>query len=185
MAYSRGPTTALKSSASLLPGNLAVLIGVEGDRSLTYAVTHKNCANIVHIASGVCTQEQVVFDTSEDKDPASHLIQVSPLLCYLWYSLHSGPHLWNVKCDKNASESGSRVEVRFLYCSAYFRLIFVFLIDFQNDFLDRFSKSIRKSIRNTRDNIIPGNTPYSILLHLAFHSRQPCTEWASLELTVN
>ena len=76
MAYSRGPTTALKSSASLLPGNLAVLIGVEAGRSLTYAVTHKNCANIVQIASGVCTQEQVAFDTSEDKDPASHLIQV-------------------------------------------------------------------------------------------------------------
>ena len=89
MAYSRGPTTALKSSASLLPGNLAVVIGVEGNRSLTYAVTHKNCVNLVHTASGVCTQEQVAFDTSEeDKDPASHLIQVSPLLCYLWSSLY-------------------------------------------------------------------------------------------------
>ena len=89
MAYSRGPKTALKSSASLLPGNLAVVIGVEGNRSLTYAVTHKNCVNLVHTASGVCTQEQVAFDTSEeDKDPASHLIQVSPLLCYLRSSLY-------------------------------------------------------------------------------------------------
>lgn len=77
MAYSRGPTTALKSSASLVPGNLAVLIGLEGDSSLTYVVTHKGCANIVHTSSGVCTQEQVTFDATGDKDPASHLIQVS------------------------------------------------------------------------------------------------------------
>lgn len=77
MAYSRGPTTALKSSASLVPGNLEVLIGLEGDSSLTYVVTHKGCANIVHTSSGVCTQEQVTFDATGDKDPASHLIQVS------------------------------------------------------------------------------------------------------------
>ena len=77
MAYSRGPTTALKSSASLVPGNLAVLIGLEGDSSLTYVVTHKGCANIVHTSSGVCTQEQAFFDATGDKDPASHLLQVS------------------------------------------------------------------------------------------------------------
>ena len=42
--------------------------------------------------------------------------------------------VWNAKCDKNTVGSGSHVEVRFL-CCAYFRLTFMFLIDFLINFL--------------------------------------------------
>lgn len=80
MAYVEGQAIALKQSASLIPGNLAVMSGLEGEGSLTYAVVHKNCAEVVHQASvGVCTKEFITFDGSShaEKDPQSYLIQVS------------------------------------------------------------------------------------------------------------
>ena len=77
MAYSKGITTTLKSSASLLPNNLSILSGLEGD-STTFGVAHKGSVNIVHLASGVYTQLEVFFDESKDsKDPSSYLTGVS------------------------------------------------------------------------------------------------------------
>jgi len=75
MAYSKGATITLKSSASLLPNNLSVLTGAEGD-STTFAVVHKNSANIVHIASGVSHVEEVFFDKSDSKDPDAWITDV-------------------------------------------------------------------------------------------------------------
>ena len=79
MAYCTGPTTALKYSTSLIPGNLAVC---EDTNSLTYGVAHKNCINVVRISAGVCTHEQATFDDGGDKDPASYLTQVQIQLLY-------------------------------------------------------------------------------------------------------
>ncbi len=81
MAYNKGTTTTLKSSASLVANNLSVLTGLEGD-STTLAVTHKGSINIVHAASGVSNLEEVFYDESKSsKDPASYLTGVTMFEC--------------------------------------------------------------------------------------------------------
>ena len=78
MAYSQfqGPVPTVKFSASHLPGNLAVLQGLENETSLTFAVAHRSCVSLAHLASGVCTHEQATYDELGDKDTASFLTQV-------------------------------------------------------------------------------------------------------------
>ena len=81
MAYSKGPTIALKYSASPFPGNLEVLVLRGEDQgqssSLAYAVAHRGLANVVHIASGVCTTSHVNFEGKEkSRDAATYLTQV-------------------------------------------------------------------------------------------------------------
>ncbi len=81
MAYNKGTTTTLKSSASLVANNLSVLTGLEGD-STTLAVAHKGSINIVHAASGVSNLEEVFYDESKSsKDPASYLTGVTMFEC--------------------------------------------------------------------------------------------------------
>ena len=59
MAYSRGPVVHVNHSASLLPGNLAVVLGTGGSGSVTYAIAHKSCAALAHVATGTCRQTLV------------------------------------------------------------------------------------------------------------------------------
>ena len=75
MAYShsQGPASTVKYSASHLPGNLAVLPGLENKTSLTFAVVHRNYVSLAHLASGVCTHEQAAYD---ERDATCFLTQV-------------------------------------------------------------------------------------------------------------
>lgn len=76
MAYSKGTTTTLKASPSLVPNNLSVLTGLEGD-STTLAVIHKGSINLLHSASGISTLDEVFFDEAKDNgDPHSYLTGV-------------------------------------------------------------------------------------------------------------
>ena len=72
-SQSQGPVCTVKYSASHLPGNLAVLPGLENKTSLTFAVVHRGYVSLAHLASGVCTHEQAVYD---ERDTTSFLTQV-------------------------------------------------------------------------------------------------------------
>ena len=83
MAYSNKTVISLKSSASLIPNNLAVVTGLERESSVTYAVVHRGTVLIAHITSGVCRYEQTSYSELADRNPGCFLTQVRRKIVYM------------------------------------------------------------------------------------------------------
>ena len=67
----------LSSSASLTHRNLCVARGLQSEDSISYAVAHKATANIVYVAAGASTQQEIDYEATKDKDVMAYITQVS------------------------------------------------------------------------------------------------------------
>ena len=78
MAFSKQNSATLVSSASLVYSNLSVQSELVND-AITFGVIHKSTLNIAHTSNSPldCAEEEVVYDDSGNKDPLSHILQVS------------------------------------------------------------------------------------------------------------
>lgn len=84
MAYVKGPTTFIDSSASLLPCNLSILTGgssgeenAAGESAALFGVIHKQFVTVGHFGSQCSAQQLVSCGKLEDKSPSAYLTQVS------------------------------------------------------------------------------------------------------------
>lgn len=93
MEYRRDSVVRLPSSASLIHRNLCVARGLQSDDSISYAVAHKATANIVHVAAGAYTQQEIDYEASKEKDTMAYITQVSRTSAAL--------HLYN--CNRQIS----------------------------------------------------------------------------------
>lgn len=84
MAYVRGDTTPIESSASFLPCNLSVIMkDEEKDEGLVFGIIHKHIINIGILGLDSSTQNLVSNGRLEDKNPSSHVTQVRETTNYI------------------------------------------------------------------------------------------------------
>ncbi len=106
MAYAKGPTFSIESSASLVPCNLSLHKTSSEKEDVLFGVIHKHVLSIGCLGSDKSSQTQVCYSKLDDKDPSCYLTQVrTTTIDQCYYHTRAVKRLglssWVIMVDKN------------------------------------------------------------------------------------